>query len=743
MIVTQPNSYTGTTTISEGTIRLTGSGTLGTGTVNIAQGAVLDIGAANQSLNLLNKQVLKGTIKGTGNLEITSLGDFWVNIDLGTTGEVTLNDSTAFRGNYQVKQLTTGPAGKTFWLYSNTVFNGDIVNQTGIANTFYFARNEGTETPVVVNGDITGKYNFVFSNSATDKEVKINGNVSANSINTNAGNLKITGNTTTTGNITTGTGVLTMNGNVSAPNITATGGTLSITGSVTTTGVTDVTNGVLSLVATGDSTIKADSYKKALQIGFAASEYSDTTAVMTISGDKTVHVTNGASTTNGSVNIGIRSTGTLNVNSGTLKVDGRILLGSNEVRANGTLNITGGEVILGVEGSYTTGGDPGCGALWVNTGTATVNLDGGTLAFYGMRDADSTATAAGSAFNFNGGTLKAVATNNTNFLTPQIPYNVKAGGAIIDTNNFDLTIAPVLNGSEGDGGLTKMGLGTLNLTGANTYNGDTVVQAGTLKITGSGALGNGYVCVKDGATLDVSEKTSALDLKIRDDSAGTISGNGGAMIIEVPTEETKTFSSTVSGVSGITFNGSGTLKMDYDSESPLTVPTMESTAGNLYLKGDYVTDLTVSGGVFSPGNSIGTTYLTGDFALEDGATLLLETGTEDGIYNADRLRITEGGAVFGTTSDITLSEWDGTYPLSDTSFTLLSATDGITGIEGVNWSGILESAHYDLDRWTLGGNANAITLSYAEDHPNVPEPSAWILMILGLSCVGWMRRKRS
>ena len=57
--------------------------------------------------------------------------------------------------------------------------------------------------------------------------------------------------------------------------------------------------------------------------------------------------------------------------------------------------------------------------------------------------------------------------------------NVKDGGAIIDSNGFDVTIAqPLVAG--GTGGLTKNGAGTVTLSGANTYTGATTVNAGTL-----------------------------------------------------------------------------------------------------------------------------------------------------------------------------------------------------------------------------------------------------------------------
>jgi autotransporter-associated beta strand protein len=81
--------------------------------------------------------------------------------------------------------------------------------------------------------------------------------------------------------------------------------------------------------------------------------------------------------------------------------------------------------------------------------------------------------------------------------------NVLAGGAIIDTNTFDVTIDEVLIGSTGDGGLKKNGDGMLTLALDPTYNGDTVVNAGTLKVTNLNTP-SAEVYVATGGTLNAA-----------------------------------------------------------------------------------------------------------------------------------------------------------------------------------------------------------------------------------------------
>ena len=93
---------------------------------------------------------------------------------------------------------------------------------------------------------------------------------------------------------------------------------------------------------------------------------------------------------------------------------------------------------------------------------------------------------------FNGGTLKAV--NNrfvSTFMTGLDHAYVRNGGAFIDDGGFAITIgqnfehSATAGDSAIDGGLTKLGAGTLSLTGINTYSGTTTVSNGTLQVNGS------------------------------------------------------------------------------------------------------------------------------------------------------------------------------------------------------------------------------------------------------------------
>ena len=137
-------------------------------------------------------------------------------------------------------------------------------------------------------------------------------------------------------------------------------------------------------------------------------------------------------------------------------------------------------------------------------GYSTINLNGGRLTPLRFRFGGGVEV-----FNFNGGTLAANA-SRTDFLpSGGETANVRNGGAIIDSAGYSITIAQPLihSGIAGDnavdGGLTKNSNGTLTLSGANTYTGNTIINAGELIGQTGGSCANSAVTVAAGATNGV------------------------------------------------------------------------------------------------------------------------------------------------------------------------------------------------------------------------------------------------
>jgi len=145
-------------------------------------------------------------------------------------------------------------------------------------------------------------------------------------------------------------------------------------------------------------------------------------------------------------------------------------------------------------------------------GTATFNLNGGTLnTLFVFSETGGTVagTKGTSTFNFNGGTLKASNSYGA-FMEGLTRANVRNGGAIVDTNSFNVTIAQDLvhsniGGDNAiDGGLTKQGLGTLTLAGTNTFTGSIHVNAGTLSINSAFIANTASVYLLTGSILDLN-----------------------------------------------------------------------------------------------------------------------------------------------------------------------------------------------------------------------------------------------
>ena len=207
--------------------------------------------------------------------------------------------------------------------------------------------------------------------------------------------------------------------------------------------------------------------------------------------------------------------GNLNISGGSVLANYRMNLADGGANNSAIVNQNGGAVSLGSAADWaglSIASATGDG----NGGTATYNLNGGTLSTryvtsenWHNDDNTITHTKGTSTFNFNGGTLKALDNRDVpwaqliggdNAITHAY---VKAGGAVIDTNGFNVLVGQDLEGDivSTGGGLTKNGEGTLTLSGANTYTGNTKVNQGTLTINSAYLADSADVTIAAGATL--------------------------------------------------------------------------------------------------------------------------------------------------------------------------------------------------------------------------------------------------
>lgn len=294
--------------------------------------------------------------------------------------------------------------------------------------------------------------------------------------------------------------------------------------------------------------------------------------VGTVSGATgTFNMVNGTLTTSGRWNTATaaNSTGVINQTGGTWNL-GNQFQGANGGNAGelSVLNVSGGVLNIGTAVSPTSplyvasrgtgtlsvsgSGIVSCGKLDISRNAAgntisssgTVNLDGGALLVTSVTNISANQQTGGSptaTFNFNGGTLVAKSGASTMFfqgstaapITP-IQTFVKIGGAIIDDGGNTITIGEPLKhdaalGSAADGGLTKTNLGKVTLIGTNTYNGDTLVNAGILALAGNGSISNSPALnISAGATLDASARADGRLTVVAGQSLvgnGAVNGN--------------------------------------------------------------------------------------------------------------------------------------------------------------------------------------------------------------------------
>lgn len=253
--------------------------------------------------------------------------------------------------------------------------------------------------------------------------------------------------------------------------------------------------------------------------------------VFNIIGGTTVEVeTSGLLTTSSQIVIGTNSgNGTVVVNGGTASstttTTTHNLILANASSANtisGTLTINSGTVTHPAVSGGLRFGNSTTAMTAPNTATGTLNLNGGQFTVARLYEGFADPLII-SNVNFNGGKLivRTGATNAANFMTGLDAANVLSGGAVIDTNGVDTTIAqPLLDGG-GGGGLTKQGNGILTLTGANTYTGGTVISGGKLAIT---APYNAITATTINANARLRVTTAATPSPL---TSVTVNANGG------------------------------------------------------------------------------------------------------------------------------------------------------------------------------------------------------------------------
>lgn len=278
-----------------------------------------------------------------------------------------------------------------------------------------------------------------------------------------------------------------------------------------------------------------------------------------------------------------------------------------------TISTTGGAIATTATNKLTLGGN-GTGV-----GSISTQITGAGLL---TKSGSSTWTLSSASNNYTGGTTiaggtlvananNALGTSGTiSFTGGELQYGTgittdysarianSTGAILVDTNGNNVTFASAL-GATNVGGLTKLGTGTLTLTGANSYAGTTTVGAGALNIQNSSALGStsGGTTVASGAALELQ---------------------GGIAV----GAETLTINGTGIGAAGALRNVSGNNSW----AGPITLGSaakISSDAGTLTLTGG----ITGSNLNLTVGGAGNTTISTAGLSLGNGSLTKADAGT--------------------------------------------------------------------------------------------------------------------
>ncbi len=530
------NSYSGGTTIAEGTLTATAGGALGSG--NIDNRAYLKLDAANASDPFI---VADLTTHSGATVEIGAGSTLQANTLTQQDGSTLTADLTATSGpairaknvNLDGTLNVASPASQEpirstddlislALIESDNAISGDfdditingnamnpdafitVVGQKNVNDTHYDLVETLTWYADRDNAaiDAHGTFNLADADDSFTVNTVLE-NVDANSgwngqslTKTGAGTLILNAENTYTGSTTISEGTLI------ATNVEALG-----TGNVTDNATLELNTGgdfdnVISgsgqVVKSGDETLTlsgANSYTGGTTISGGTLVASNVEALGT--GDITDNATLELNT-GGDFDNNIGGTGSV-VKSG----DKTLTLSGSNTYTGGT-TISGGTLVASNVEALGSGDVTDNATLELNTGGDFDNNIGGTGSV--VKSGDKTLTLSG-ANSYTGGTTISGGT--------LVATNVEALGSGDVTDNATLELntgGDFDNAISGSGQVVKSGDKTLTLSGANSYSGATTISGGTLIATHVNALGTGAIDNRASLLLDASGQFTVTDL---------------------------------------------------------------------------------------------------------------------------------------------------------------------------------------------------------------------------------------
>ncbi|MET4318846.1 autotransporter domain-containing protein [Bradyrhizobium sp. RT5a] len=348
-------------------------------------------------------------------------------------------------------------------------------------------------------------------------------------------------------------------------------------------------------------------------------------------------------------------------------------------------------------------------------GTAMISNDG-SLSFAGSATAGSstitTNNLATTSFtgNTTGGNARFITNTGGTFDMSSLTSSGMTAGSIEGAGNYVLGAKTLTTGSLNTstqvdgvisgtgGGLTKLGTGTMALTGTNTYTGATTISAGTLAISGFGSIASSSV-VTVNATFDISASSVAFNLitTLAGSTSGVVNMGGNGLFI---TNGSTEFAGVIQGTGGLeVFGGTQTLS----GVNTYSNTTQIDAGATLALKGSgsivnsaSVTFTPGAGGTFDISQTTSGTSVNALFSLTAGGTVALGSKT---------LTITSGSFFGGVIQDGGIAGGTGgNVAIANGATQQLYGTNTYTGTTTIASGG-------ELDLINFGGNDGSIATS--------------------------------
>ena len=696
LILSGPNTYTGGTTISAGTIQATNSAALSTGTITLNGGGVLFSDVTLSNAIILNG----GTLAAKGNTSVTYSGPITVNASTtssvgnnGTGGDVGLSgnisgsgtvttignwsvqlsgDNSGFTGTWQSTSaqswFNTATAGSAVakWVANGANFIGNIagggtVSLGELSGTTGRLKNDRANTTFTFSVGALNT-NSSFSGLITDKDGDATSKTAITKV--GSGTQTLGGTNTYTGNTTISNGALSITTTGALPGFStsgrysvANGATLAVYNAVTDANITSMlgtTNFAAGSSLGFDTTTAARTYNVTLsntaQGALGLTKLGTNT--LTLSGSTSNSYT-GTTTLGGNGRILLAKTG------GAIAIPGNINISSTTWNGNASgIVLAGDEQIADTSVlTWTTtafgGGTQGISFFRLNGRTETI---GGLV---------STGTA-GYAVIENRGFTDATVWGTGNLIintTGSNSYSYNGEIRDFDGGTANTRIA-----------LTKTGSGTQTLSGGTTYTGGTRIDAGTLTLGhATDTLANTGAINVNGGTLDLGTNTDTVGAvtltsgSITGSGTGTLTGSsygvqsgsvsarlgGSGVALTKTTAGTVTLTGTNTYTGATTISG-GTLALGASNVLPdvsdvtigsgtLDVDTFDDTVDTLDVTGTAVINLGAGAHiVFAGGGTatwVGTLNITGTFV--SGSSL--NFGSSSGLSPAQLAAITVNG----------------------------------------------------------------------------------------------------